>query len=973
MQRQSSNDVGLSFVASQNVQRVDQPLTLDGVFKSKRLKQAISAASCRSPICSDSMDNVDIRGHLLENHISTSSGGADCHESDNANNGISRQQSVEGQCMSAIDLPLLHLDKATCGNAPRAPACSNVQQPSLQINGDPTLGSPPHMRENRREAKTTTTTSERRLRQQRLATRSNICVERSCAAKNQDTSASSLQTNQERMVNPPANVHEDRAKATRPGASSTKRAKRQRSVTEPTISVGESSAATNEDTSASALQTNQECMVNPPADVHADRAKATRPGTSSTKRAKRQRSVTKPAISVGESSAATDEEQPSNAVTHVHENHPKATRSGGTSTRRVRQHQSTSRSTFCMGESSGSTNQSASPVYEDLGDCTYTCRYCKAAFWYGECIKGNHSYSRQPQYHLCCRDGKVLMQPEPDPPEYIKNLLGDPNFIHNVRAYNQMFAMTSFGARIDSTINRGRGPYVFKVSGQIYHYIGSLCPTGDDDPCFLQLYVYDTQNEVQNRMNHFKGSERAALDPTIVEDPTLGSPPHMRENRREAKTTTTTSERRLRQQRLATRSNICVERSCAAKNQDTSASTLQTNQERMVNPPANVHEDRAKATRPGASSTKRAKRQRSVTEPTISVGESSAATNEDTSASALQTNQECMVNPPADVHADRAKATRPGTSSTKRAKRQRSVTKPAISVGESSAATDEEQPSNAVTHVHENHPKATRSGGTSTRRVRQHQSTSRSTFCMGESSGSTNQSASPVYEDLGDCTYTCRYCKAAFWYGECIKGNHSYSRQPQYHLCCRDGKVLMQPEPDPPEYIKNLLGDPNFIHNVRAYNQMFAMTSFGARIDSTINRGRGPYVFKVSGQIYHYIGSLCPTGDDDPCFLQLYVYDTQNEVQNRMNHFKGSERAALDPTIVEGLIHFLDDHNELVQIFRTARDRCAEADVPDFKVRLYNGDGARTYELPTSDALGAIVFDSGPTTQSDYDVDTIQN
>ncbi|PWA64292.1 hypothetical protein CTI12_AA345630 [Artemisia annua] len=412
--------------------------------------------------------------------------------------------------------------QSTCGNAPIAPACLQCSAASLQIGGyivscfflrhhniatDPTLGSPPHMRENRREAKTTTTTSERRLRQQRLATRSNICVERSCAAKNQDTSASTLQTNQERMVNPPANVHEDRAKATRPGASSTKRAKRQRSVTEPTISVGESSAATNEDTSASALQTNQECMVNPPADVHADRAKATRPGTSSTKRAKRQRSVTKPAISVGESSAATDEEQPSNAVTHVHENHPKATRSGGTSTRRVRKHQSTSRSTFCVGESSGNTNQSASPVYEDLGDCTYTCRYCKAAFWYGERIKGNHSYSRQPQYHLCCKDGKVLMQPEPDPPEYIKNLLGDPNFIHNVRAYNQMFGMTSFGATIDSTINRGRGPYVFKVSGQIYHYIGSLCPTGDDDPCFLQLYVYDTQNEVQNRMNHFKVSQ----------------------------------------------------------------------------------------------------------------------------------------------------------------------------------------------------------------------------------------------------------------------------------------------------------------------------------------------------------------------------------------------------------------------------------------------------------------------------------
>ncbi|PWA91741.1 hypothetical protein CTI12_AA087640 [Artemisia annua] len=72
--------------------------------------------------------------------------------------------------------------------------------------------------------------------------------------------------------------------------------------------------------------------------------------------------------------------------------------------------------------------------------------------------------------------------------------------------------------------------------------------------------------------------------------------------------------------------------------------------------------------------------------------------------------------------------------------------------------------------------------------------------------------------------------------------------------------------------------------------------------------------------------------------------------------------------IVEGLIEFLDTHNELVQVFRTARDKCAENDVPEFKVRLYNGNGARGYELPTSQAIGAIVFDSGPTTESDYDI-----
>ncbi|PWA38756.1 helitron helicase-like domain-containing protein [Artemisia annua] len=83
---------------------------------------------------------------------------------------------------------------------------------------------------------------------------------------------------------------------------------------------------------------------------------------------------------------------------------------------------------------------------------------------------------------------------------------------------------------------------------------------------------------------------------------------------------------------------------------------------------------------------------------------------------------------------------------------------------------------------------------------------------------------------------------------------------------------------------------------------------------------------------------------------------------------RDSQQDTLDPHIVEGLIHFLDTHNELVKVLRTARDLCAQADVPEFKLKLYNGEGARGYELPTSNTLAAIVFDSGPTSESDYDV-----
>ncbi|GKE32203.1 hypothetical protein Tco_1451525 [Tanacetum coccineum] len=126
-------------------------------------------------------------------------------------------------------------------------------------------------------------------------------------------------------------------------------------------------------------------------------------------------------------------------------------------------------------------------------------------------------------------------------------------------------------------------------------------------------------------------------------------------------------------------------------------------------------------------------------------------------------------------------------------------------------------------------------------------------------------------------------------------------------LCDAKGKVVSQWPRDPPNEVKELFRDKGFQENIRAYNQMFAMTSFGACIDDSVNKRRGPYVFKISGQIYHWIGSLCPEPGNPP----------HNSSQ-------------LDPEIVSSFISVLDEHNELVRLFRTARDRIEASAIPDF-------------------------------------------
>ncbi|PWA53113.1 hypothetical protein CTI12_AA448210 [Artemisia annua] len=72
--------------------------------------------------------------------------------------------------------------------------------------------------------------------------------------------------------------------------------------------------------------------------------------------------------------------------------------------------------------------------------------------------------------------------------------------------------------------------------------------------------------------------------------------------------------------------------------------------------------------------------------------------------------------------------------------------------------------------------------------------------------------------------------------------------------------------------------------------------------------------------------------------------------------------------VTHGLIQFLNENNALVRLFRTARDKLLEANIPNFQIRLFGVVGASQYELPTADSIGAIVYEGGPESMTDYDI-----
>ncbi|RCV06619.1 hypothetical protein SETIT_1G177200v2 [Setaria italica] len=114
----------------------------------------------------------------------------------------------------------------------------------------------------------------------------------------------------------------------------------------------------------------------------------------------------------------------------------------------------------------------------------------------------------------------------------------------------------------------------------------------------------------------------------------------------------------------------------------------------------------------------------------------------------------------------------------------------------------------------------------------------------------------------------------------------------------------------------------HFLEKIRQYNSLFSFTSTGGNIDKSINQGDGPYAFRVSGQIHHRIGSLLPQPNNIPKFVELYIFDTQNEINNRLQAIthEDSNNTDLDIGIIKELKEMLDTYDPVQYEMPTANE-----------------------------------------------------
>ncbi|RID62868.1 hypothetical protein BRARA_E01910 [Brassica rapa] len=207
------------------------------------------------------------------------------------------------------------------------------------------------------------------------------------------------------------------------------------------------------------------------------------------------------------------------------------------------------------------------------------------------------------------------------------------------------------------------------------------------------------------------------------------------------------------------------------------------------------------------------------------------------------------------------------------------------------------------------------------------------------------------------------------WYGERLNKRRN-AKNPTFSLCCMQGQVKLPLLKEPPTALKNLLqgDDPRSRHfqkHIRPYNMVFSFTSLGGRVERSLKKGRGPDMFQLQGENYHLLGAgITPPEGGTPKFGQLYIVDTENEVENRAKclslgkqKIQVKKKDHLRKDIIETLMKMLNEVNPYVKKFRSARDRFNTDPENSFHMRIVSErlkDG-RTYNTPTASEVAALI------------------
>jgi hypothetical protein len=167
---------------------------------------------------------------------------------------------------------------------------------------------------------------------------------------------------------------------------------------------------------------------------------------------------------------------------------------------------------------------------------------------------------------------------------------------------------------------------------------------------------------------------------------------------------------------------------------------------------------------------------------------------------------------------------------------------------------------------------------------------------------------------LGEMNTVCGKCGALHFLEECATS--SSRANPQFTLCCAQGKVTLPPLAPPPKPLRQLLtcneaDAKDFRQRSHSYNNALAFTFVGANLDTSVGQ-TGNYIYHLCSELYHRIGSLLPQPGEAPKFAQLYISDLHAELDGWMGNFGGLNRDTMQ--LLQTMLHACNPYASIYQM-----------------------------------------------------------
>jgi len=163
----------------------------------------------------------------------------------------------------------------------------------------------------------------------------------------------------------------------------------------------------------------------------------------------------------------------------------------------------------------------------------------------------------------------------------------------------------------------------------------------------------------------------------------------------------------------------------------------------------------------------------------------------------------------------------------------------------------------------------------------------------------------------------CTYCGALHFPEEKISNKGSTFKD-----CCHYGKVHlpMLPEAQFPDLLKNLFmrldeRHKNFFDCIRNLNSSVSMASMNP-LRYRYPSNRGPYCFRICGQIYHRMNvALNPDPEDEPAYGQVFIVDTVQAIStlHRAN-------PVIDQRLLVDVYELIKEISPFAQAYRMMKD-----------------------------------------------------